>query len=77
MRYTKERLFNDATLEELSELLEKATGVKVGKSTIGRINQKLNYSLKENFVCSGESAPPALKFPQCKGGARRKSRGST
>lgn len=43
---------NDATFEELSELLEKATGVKVGKSTIGRISQKLNYSLKKNFICS-------------------------
>ena len=42
---------NDATFEELSELLEKATGVKVGKSTIGRISQKLNYSLKKNFIC--------------------------
>lgn len=43
---------NDATFEELSELLEKATGVKVGKSTIGRISQKLNYSLKKNLICS-------------------------
>ena len=43
---------NDATLEELSSLLEKATGVKVGKSTIGRISQKLNYSLKKNLICS-------------------------
>ncbi len=38
---------NDATLEELSDLLEQTTGVKVGKSTIGRISQKLNYSLKK------------------------------
>ncbi len=43
---------NDATFEELSKLLEKTTGVKVGKSTIGRISQKLNYSLKKNLVCS-------------------------
>lgn len=43
---------NDATFEELSELLEKTTGVKVGKSTIGRISQKLNYTLKKNLICS-------------------------
>jgi transposase len=38
---------NDATLEELSELLHEATGVKVGKTTIGKISQKLNYSVKK------------------------------
>ena len=43
---------NDATFEELSDLLEKATGVKVGKSTIGRISQKVNYTLKKNLICS-------------------------
>ena len=41
----------DATLEELCELLEKATGVKLGKSTIGRISQKFNLSLKKNLIC--------------------------
>ncbi|WP_156922830.1 IS630 family transposase [Crocosphaera subtropica] len=45
---------NDATFEELSELLEKATGVKVGKSTIGRISQKLNYSLKKKTLYAPE-----------------------
>jgi transposase len=40
---------NDATLEELCDLLEKATGVRVGKSTMGRISQKLNYSLKKTL----------------------------
>lgn len=38
---------NDATLEELGELLYKETGVRVGKSTIGRISQKLNYTVKK------------------------------
>jgi transposase len=38
---------NDATLEELGELLYTETGVRVGKSTIGRISQKLNYSVKK------------------------------
>jgi transposase len=43
---------NDATLEELGELLYKKTGVRVGKSTIGRISQKLNYTVKKNLICS-------------------------
>jgi transposase len=43
---------NDATLEELGELLYKETGVRVGKSTIGRISQKLNYTVKKNLICS-------------------------
>jgi transposase len=42
----------DATLEELCELLYNSTGVRVGKSTMGRISQKLNYSLKKNFICA-------------------------
>lgn len=45
---------NDATLEELCELLEEATGVKVGKTTMGRISQQLNYSVKKNLICTGE-----------------------
>lgn len=45
---------HDATLEELWELLEVATGVKVGKSTMGRITEKLNYSLKKNIICTGK-----------------------
>ncbi|NES08286.1 MAG: hypothetical protein F6K22_39325 [Okeania sp. SIO2F4] len=38
---------NDGTNKELCELLEVATGVKVGKSTMVRITQKFNYSLKK------------------------------
>lgn len=42
---------NDATLEELCELLEQETGVKVSRSTMGRITLKLNYTVKKNSLC--------------------------
>ncbi len=42
---------NDATLEELCDLLHKATGVRVGKTTMGRLSQTLNYSVKKNVIC--------------------------
>lgn len=42
---------NDATLEELCELLHLQTGIKVSRATIGRISQNLNYSVKKNSVC--------------------------
>ena len=45
---------NDATLEELCELLPAKTGVKVSRATMGRISQKLNYTLKKNSPCCGE-----------------------
>jgi transposase len=38
---------NDATLHELCDLLDKETGVRVSISTMGRVTQKLNYSLKK------------------------------
>ena len=38
---------NDATLEELSELLYEKTQVKVSRATLGRLTQKLNYSFKK------------------------------
>lgn len=41
---------NDATLEELAELLEQRTGLKVSPSTICRQLQKLNLTLKKNFT---------------------------
>jgi hypothetical protein len=31
-----------------------ATGVKVGKSTMGRITQKLNYSQKKDIISTME-----------------------
>lgn len=38
---------NDATLEELSDLLYEKTLVKFSRATLGRIIQKLNYSFKK------------------------------
>lgn len=38
---------NDATLEELCDLLEQKTGVRVSRATMGRITQKLNHSVKK------------------------------
>ena len=43
-----------ATLEQLCDLLKIATGVKVGKSTMGRITQKLNYSQKKDIISTME-----------------------
>jgi transposase len=38
---------NDATLEELGLLLEEKTKVKVSRTTIWNLSQKLNYTLKK------------------------------
>lgn len=43
---------NDATLEELCELLQKKTGISVSRSTMGRITLQLNYTVKKNSSCS-------------------------
>jgi len=40
---------NDATLEELCELLEEKVQVRVSRATMGRIIQKLNYSVKKKL----------------------------
>ena len=45
---------NDATLEELCDLLAAETGIRVSKATMGRISQNLNYTLKKNSPCCGE-----------------------
>ena len=45
---------NDATLEELCILLEEKTQIKVSRATMGRITQKLNYTVKKNSLCSGK-----------------------
>ena len=42
---------NDATLEELCDLLEERVQVRVSRATMGRITQKLNYSVKKNSLC--------------------------
>ena len=38
---------NDATLEELCELLAQEAGIKVSRATMGRISQKLDYTFKK------------------------------
>ena len=43
---------NDATLEELCDLLEAKNQVRVSRATMGRITQKLNYSVKKNSLRS-------------------------
>lgn len=43
---------NDATLEELCELLEEQTGIEVSRATMGRISQKLNYTLKKTLYAT-------------------------
>ena len=40
---------NDATLEELCELLEEQTGIDVSRATMGRISQKLDYTFKKKL----------------------------
>ena len=40
---------NDATLDELRCLLEQQTGVLIGRSTLGRMLQKLNLTLKKKL----------------------------
>ena len=45
---------NDATLEELCQLLEEKIEVKVSRATMGRITTKLNYSVKKNPTRSGK-----------------------
>ncbi|WP_085961803.1 IS630 family transposase [Crocosphaera chwakensis] len=45
---------NDATLEELCELLYKETGVQVKKTTMGRISQRLNYSVSKKTLYAPE-----------------------
>lgn len=41
---------NDATLVELSELLQEKTGVRVSRATMGRMTQRLNLTVKKNAV---------------------------
>lgn len=43
---------NDATLEELCELLEKKIQVRISRATMGRITTQLNYSVKKNAARS-------------------------
>ena len=40
---------NDATLEELCDLLAAETGIRVSRATMGRISQNLNYTFKKKL----------------------------
>lgn len=40
---------NDATLEELCELLQEKSKIKVSRATMGRITLQLNYSVKKKL----------------------------
>lgn len=40
---------NDATLEELCELLKEQTGIEISRATMGRISQNLNYTFKKKL----------------------------
>lgn len=42
---------NDATLEELCELLQKKNRISISRSTMGRITLELNYTVKKNSLC--------------------------
>lgn len=46
---------NDATLEELGQMLEEKTGVKVSRATMGRMTQRLNMTVKKNTFPLRES----------------------
>ena len=45
---------NDATLKELTEMLELKTGIKVSISTRGRISNQLNYTFKKKHSRAAE-----------------------
>ena len=53
---------NDATLKELTELLESKTGIKVSISTRERISNQLN-STKKNTLCGREKKRTSSKSP--------------
>lgn len=40
---------NDATLEELCDLLEEKVKVRVSRATMGRLTKELNYSVKKKL----------------------------
>lgn len=52
---------NDATLEELCDLLEEKVQVRVSRATMGRITQKLNYRVKKKV-----STPPKKRAKKSK-----------
>jgi len=54
---------NDATLKELTELLESKTGIKVSIST-GRISNQLNYTFKKKHYMRQRKQANEFKKPE-------------
>ena len=54
---------NDATLKELTEMLELKTGIKVSISTMGRISNQLNYPLKKTHSMRQRKQANEFKKP--------------
>ena len=52
---------NDATLEELRTLLHQQTGVLIGRSTVDRMLQKLNLTVKKNTLPHGKTERTSAK----------------
>ena len=52
---------NDATLEELRNLLKQATGIQVERSTIDRMLKKLNLTLKKKRSTRAKKRPSEFK----------------
>ena len=50
---------NDATLEELRDLLEQKTGVRIGRSTVDRMLGKLEFTVKKNSTSHRERERPS------------------
>jgi Transposase and inactivated derivatives len=55
---------NDATLKELTEMLELKTGIKVSISTMGRISHQLNYSFKKKHSMRRRKEANEFKKPE-------------
>jgi transposase len=52
---------NDATLEELCQMLEEKTGVRVSRATMGRMTQRLNMTVKKKHF-----SPHKKQVKECK-----------
>lgn len=52
---------NDATLEELCDLLYEKTEIKVSVSTMGRITQKLDYTWKKKLCMQQKKSEKTYK----------------
>ena len=55
---------NDATLKELTELLESKTGIKVSISTMGRISNQLNYTFTKKHSMRQRKEASEFKKPE-------------